>query len=156
MSATAVRACAYALLPGLGPNVPAQSAAELIDLYGTRVTGEIQRLRINRDRRVFAVFQAGIGYIQCAHDSMPGLIYCEAQSADSWEALSSVLTPERVARLHEAGFTDPGRAPNYWKTYSSEKLDDASIARELLTILHDVYGYNGLPKLVVISEDSRR
>jgi hypothetical protein len=156
MAATAVHACAYKPKPDLGPSLPAGSAAELIDLYGARVTGEIARLRVNIDRRVFAVFEAGIGYVQCEPDSSPPAIYCEAQSADSWEALASVLTPDRVARLHAAGFADPGRAPNYWKRYRVDQVDDAGIAHEVLTILHDVYGYNGLPKLKVKTEEARR
>ncbi len=154
MAATAVHACAYRPKPDLGPSLAAGSTAELIDLYGARVTGEIARLRVNIDRRVFAVFQAGIGYVQCEPDSPPA-IYCEAQSAESWEALASVLTPERVGRLHAAGFADPGRAPNYWKKYS-DQVDNPAIAHELLAILHDVYGYNGLPKLKVITEETRR
>ena len=154
MAATAVHACAYRPKPDLGPSLAAGSTAELIDLYGARVTGEIARLRVNIDRRVFAVFQAGIGYVQCEPNSPPA-IYCEAQSAESWEALASVLTPERVGRLHAAGFADPGRAPNYWKKYS-DQVDNPAIAHELLAILHDVYGYNGLPKLKVITEETRR
>lgn len=134
----------------------AGSTAELIDLYKSRVTGEIARLRVNIDRDVFAVFGAGIGYVQCRPRSSPSSIYCEAQSADSWAALASILTPDRVAHLHEAGFADPGRGPNYWKNYQLDQIDDASIARELLTILHDVYGYNGLPALKVETEKGRR
>jgi hypothetical protein len=118
------------------------------------VTAEIQRLRVNARRRVFAVFEAGIGYVQCEPDISPPTIYCEAQSADSWQALASVLTPDRVNRLHDLGFADPGRAPNYWKNYPTEQIDDASIARELLTVLHDVYGYNGQPTLNVKTEEA--
>lgn len=70
-------------------------------------------------------------------------------------ARASVLTPERVARLHDAGFADPGRAPNYWKRYAVDQVDDAGIARELLTVLHDVYGYSGLPTLKVKTEKGR-
>jgi hypothetical protein len=154
MAATAVHACSYTPKPDLGPSVPATSSAELMDFYGVRVTGEIQRLRINSARRVFAIFQAGIGYVQCEPNSSPPTIYCEAQSAESWEALTSILTPERIARLHEAGFADPGRAPNYSKSYPVDQTDDATIARELLAILHDVYGYNGLPKLKVMTEEA--
>lgn len=154
MRTTAVHACSYKPKPDLGPSLPVNSSAELFDLYGARVTGEIGRLRVNMNRRVFAVFGAGIGYIQCAPDSSAPAFYCEAQSADSWEALASVLTSDRVARLHAAGFADPGRVPNYWKEYPVDKFDDATIARELLTILHDVYGYTGLPKLKVTTEDS--
>ena len=73
-----------------------------------------------------------------------------------WPALASVLTPERVTRLHAAGFADPGRAPNYWKNYLVDQADDHMIARELLAILYDVYGYTGLPKLEVFTERTRR
>ena len=65
-----------------------------------------------------------------------------------------MLTPERIARLHSIGFTDPGRGPNYWKTYPADQFDDGSIARELLTVLHDAYGYNGQPMLKVVTEES--
>jgi len=156
MAATAVHACAYKPKPNLAPGRPAGSTAELFDFYGARVTGEIGRLRVNIDRRVFAIFQAGIGYVQCEPDASPPAIYCEAQSADSWEALASVLTPDRIAILHAAGYADPGRAPNYWKKYAADRFDNLAIAREVLAILHDVYGYNGLPALEVLTEDSRQ
>jgi T3SS (YopN, CesT) and YbjN peptide-binding chaperone 3 len=155
MRATAIYGCSYKPKPDLGPSLAMNSAADLISFYGTRVTAEIQRLRINAHRRVFAVFQAGIGYVQCEPDISPPTIYCEAQSADSWEALASVLTPDRINRLHELGFADPGRAPNYSKTYVTDQVDDATIARELLTLLHDVYGYTGQPTLEVITEETR-
>ena len=95
---------------------------------------------------------AGIGYVQCMPDKAPPSIYCEAQSADSWPALTAVLTPDRVALLHAAGYEDPSRGPNYSKTYAADQFADAAIARELLTILHEVYGYAGLPKLKVDTE----
>lgn len=155
MRATAVYGCNYKPKPDLGPSLAMNSAADLIGFYGARMTAEIQRLRINAQRRVFAVFQVGIGYIQCEPDTSPPTIYCEAQSAESWKALASVLTPDRVNRLHDLGFADPGRAPNYSKTYSTDQFDDASIARELLTVLHDVYGYTGQPTLKVITEETR-
>jgi hypothetical protein len=153
MAATAVHACAYKPKTDLGPNHPVQSATELIAFYGARVTGEIQRLRVNTQRRVYAVFDAGIGYVQCEPDNPPPMIYCEAQSAESWQALSSVLTPDRIKRLHGLGYSDPGRSPNYWRNYPVAEFDDAAIARGLLTILHDVYGYNGLPALKVKTEE---
>jgi hypothetical protein len=96
MAATAVHACSYRPEPGTGPSLPLSSAAQLIGFYGARVTGEIQRLRVNIDRHVFAIFDLGIGYIQYAPQTSPPGIYCEAASADSWAALASVLTPERV------------------------------------------------------------
>jgi type III secretion system-like peptide-binding chaperone len=152
MAATAIYACTYKPKQNAGPNLALGSTEELIDFYGVKVTNEIQRLRVNIDRNVFAVFETGIGYVQCRPDARPPSIYCEAQSADSWEALASILTPERVARLHAAGFADPGRGPNYWKAYQIDQPDDSAIAREILTILHDVYGYNGQPALKVKTE----
>ena len=156
MAATAVHACSYKPPTEQGPSLAATSSGELFSFYGARVSSEIQRLRINVDQHVYVIFEAGIGYIQCQPQRFPAAIYCEAQSAESWEALASILTPERVAQLHTAGFTDPGRSPNYWKNYPFDKFDDAAIAHELLAILYGVYGYNGLPKLKVLTEDSRR
>ncbi len=150
MASTAIRGCAYT--PPATPQI--RSAADLIGIYGTRATAEIQRLRINSDRRVFVVFETGGGYVQCEPETSPPSIYCEAQSADSWQMLANVLTSERIARLHAAGYTDPGRAPNYWRTYALTEFDDAAIARELLTILYDVYGYKGSPKLKFTTEKS--
>jgi hypothetical protein len=151
MAATAIHACAYTPEPGFELQA-SRSAAELIALYGARVTGEIQRLRVNGDRDVFVAFDTDAGYVQCQPQASPPAIYCEAQSADSWPVLASVLTPERVARLHAAGFADPGRAPNYSKAYPTDAFDDAAIAHELITLLHDVYGYAGAPKLAVATE----
>jgi len=154
MAATAVHACAYTPDPDFEPHPPTRSTADLIDIYGTRLAGEIQRLRVNFDRNIFVVFDTGLGYVQCEPQRSPRAIYCEAQSADSDPNLASVLTPERLARLHAAGYADPGRAPNYWKAYPLDGTDDAAVARELLTVLHDAYGYNGAPKLIVGTEKS--
>ena len=156
MAATAIHACAFAPKSAGGPSLPASSAAELVQLYGNRLIGELQRLRVNVDRRVFVVFDAGIGYVQCRPQTSPAAIYCEAQSADSWPALLSVLTAERVERLHALGFADPGRGPNYWKVYPLDAFEDAAVARELLTVLHDAYGNTGLPELKVKTEEPRR
>jgi hypothetical protein len=150
MRATAVRTCSYTPMPE--PAQTAASAAELIALYGATVTAEIQRLRINAAARVYAVFDAGIGYVQCMPETPPAAFYCEAQSTESWAALATVLTPERVSRLRGAGYADPGRAPNYWKSYPFDKFSDAAMASEILTILYDVYGYAGATKLQVKTE----
>ncbi len=152
MAATAVHACAFTPKSAGGPNLPASSAAELIQLYGDRVTGELQRLRVNIDRRVFVAFEAGIGYVQCRPQTSPAAIYCEAQSADSWPALTSVLTSARVEQLHALGFGDPGRGPNYWKVYQLDRTD-VSISHELLSLLYDVYGYTGVPELKIVTEE---
>ena len=147
MLPTAVIACSYTA-PASRVQ-PIQSAAALIARDGATVAAEIQRLRINATRNVFTVFDPGIGYIQCAPETPTPTIYCEAQSAESWAALAAILTPERIALLHQAGYADPGRAPNYWKSYPAEKFDDKAIAGEILRLLHDVYGYNGVAELVI-------
>ncbi|WP_244434832.1 hypothetical protein [Afipia sp. P52-10] len=51
-----------------------------------------------------------------------------------------------------AGYADPGRAPNYWKSYPGDTFTNAAIAAELLTILHEVYGYNGAMQLKIETE----
>jgi len=153
MQTTAVHACSYAPSPKAPQAVG--SAAELVALYGATVTAEIQRLRINFTRRVHVVFDAGIGYVQCMPETPSPALYCEAQSAESWAPLATILTPDRVSRLHNAGYADPGRAPNYWKSYPFDKFNDTSIADELLTILHDVYGYAGVTRLKILTEAGR-
>jgi hypothetical protein len=149
MRATALEACAF--VPPAIPSAPT-STAQLIALYGPRATAEIQRLRVNLHRRVFVVFDSDIGYIECEPDAAPLVIYCEAQSADTWPALGRILTPDRIARLHAAGYADPGRTSNYSKAYSIDKEGDAAIADEVLTLLHDVYGYDGAEPLTVKTE----
>ena len=133
------------------------TTAELVDLYGPKVAAEIGRLRVNLHghRRVFVAFDTGLGYVQCEPETGPDVFYCEAESADSWPALAAILTPERVARLHAYGFADPGRAPNFSKTYPVDAVDDAALARDVLTVLHDVYGYYGASKLEVATEEGR-
>lgn len=152
MAETAVYGCAYTAAPDNEDSPQFRAAADLISIYGTRVSGEIQRLRVNIDRGIFVVLDTGGGYVQCATETSPPAIYCEAQSADSWPVLARILTPDRVARLHAAGFSDPGRAPNYWRIYPVDQFSDAAIADELLAILYEVYGYNGAPKLTFATE----
>jgi hypothetical protein len=91
--------------------------------------------------------------VQCATQPEPDAFYCEAQSADSWPALAAVLTPDRVAHLHDRGYADPGRGPNYSKSYPTDKTTDKALAAKLLTLLHDVYGYYGASKLTVGTEE---
>jgi hypothetical protein len=152
MADVAIHACTYTpeRQEALGPD---STAAELIAVYGPRVALEIQRLRLNIHRRAFSVFETEIGYLQCETQTEPDSFYCEAQSADSWPALTAVLTPQRIARLRAAGYADPGRAPNYSKTYLASNITDAALAAEVLTLLHDVYGYRGVSKLAVKTEE---
>jgi hypothetical protein len=153
MMPTAVHDCLYEPSPDDAPMREVDTAADLIDIYGARVAAELQRLRVNIDRWGFFVIDSGAGYVQCGSESSPPAIYCEAQSADSWPVLSRILTPDRVARLHAAGFSDPGLAPNYWKEYPVANLSDDAIAEELLAVLFDAYGYNGVPPLTFVADE---
>jgi hypothetical protein len=147
MTGFRVHACSYK--PSDEPLPQVRSKADLINIHGARVAGEIQRLRVNIDRQRFTwvVVDTGGGYIQCG-TAPPRGIYCEAQSAETWPVLARILTAERVALLHAAGYADPGRAPNYWKNYSLDEFTDRAIAEELLAILYEVYAYSGVPKLI--------
>jgi hypothetical protein len=141
-----VRGCSYK--PADEPLPQVRSKADLVTIHGTRVAGELQRLRVNIDRHKFTwvAIETGAGYVQCG-TAPPRAIYCEAQSAESWPVLSRILTAERLARLYAAGYADPGRSPNYWKNYPLDDFTDRAIAEELLAILYEVYGYDGVPKL---------
>lgn len=143
MRRVTIRTCSFVPRVSEPAALTDQSLDGLRELYGSRITAEIQRLRLNRTRHVYVIFDAGIGYIQCMPQTPVPAIYCEAQSAESWAALAAVLTPERIALLHDAGYAEPGRAPNYAKTYPIGPDSDRAIADEILTILHSVYGYSG-------------
>lgn len=148
MLPTALLSCSYK-----APETPqrAETLAALLTLYGPRTTAEIQRLRINATQQIYVVFDSGIGYIQCMPEMPPVALYCEAQSAESWPALTAVLTPDKIARLTTAGYAEPGRAPNYSKSYPLT-LTDTAIATEILTLLHSVYGYTGSTRLKIRTE----
>jgi hypothetical protein len=149
MLPTAVLTCSYHPPPETTQKVT--SAAELVALHGARVTAEVQRLRINANASEppFTIFDVSIGYIQCMPETPAPALYCEAQSEESWPALTAILTPERVARLHAAGYADPGRAPNYSKSYPFAAYSDAATANEILTLLFEIYGYNGAQQMKI-------
>jgi hypothetical protein len=128
------------------------SVDDLYGVYGGHMQAELQRLRANLAQDVFVIFGTNFGYVQCATNRATDGLYCEAQSAQSWPALASVLTPERIARLHQLGYADPGPSPNYAKIYPLAGADVAAVTRELIAILHDVYGYQGAPDLSVTRE----
>jgi hypothetical protein len=154
MRSTSVHACAYRPAPR-PPKIT--SAADLMEAYGQRVTLEIERLRINVHRDIFAVFDSSAGYVQCRPETEPRLaILCEAQSAYAWPVLQHILTPERIARLHVAGFTDPGRNENYVETFPLETSSGAEIAGVLLTVLYEAYDYRGAPPMIFLTEKGRQ
>jgi hypothetical protein len=66
-----------------------------------------------------------------------------------------VFTPARVASLRALGYASPGLRQNYYREYEAAE-SDTLIADALLTILHDVYGYDGQTKLKVYTETGER
>ena len=114
---------------------------------------ELRRLRENKVRRVYSIFGTDRGYVQCQPLTEPNSFHCEAQSAQSWPALAATLTPERIARLQAAGFSDPDtNSPNYYRTYPFDTFDDAGLAAALLTVLYEVYGYRGVEGITLQRE----
>lgn len=154
VAASLVRTCSYEPQAGDGPPPPLRNKAEILDLYAAKVTGEIQRLRVNvlRGDSQSVMLDTDAGYILCFPDPAVGTISCEAQSAESCPVLSRILTPEREAILQAAGFAEPGRWQNYSRDYPLAEFTDAAIAEALLGVLCDAYGYNGLPELKVQTE----
>jgi hypothetical protein len=152
MASTAVHACAYTPNPNTISPSSKKTESEIIAIYSSRITQEIQRLRINSVQRVFLIIQTDGGYIQCEPQRDSKAIYCEAESAESWPLLARLLTPDRIEHLHAAGFTDPGRAPNYWKVYPFDHYTDEAIAREALSVLNEVYDYDGTGPIQIKTE----
>jgi hypothetical protein len=158
MAAVSLHACAYKPIvmppqPVLDVPEPSVAASALVQTLGPGVAAELKRLRddlANDD--LFVVFGTPTGYVQCRTDEDRGAIYCEAQSSESWPALARVLTPERVARLHAEGFADPGKKQNFYREYPVDSVGDTAIARALITILRDVYGYDGANPLEIATE----
>lgn len=75
----------------------------------------------------------------------------------SWRR--SIVALTAVLCVSTSGLADSSKAPSqsrdYWKQYLLDRADDQTIAKKLLTILHDVNGYTGLPKLQIITERTR-
>lgn len=124
------------------------TAAQLIAHEGPRLSAAIEWLHGGPQRRMEVFFNTNT-YIECEPGSAPSTTYCLAPCADAWPWLEQVLTPRRIARLHAAGYADPG--VEYSKEYAAGEKGD-SIAAELLTLLHDVYGYDGRKSLTLVIE----
>ncbi|MDB5635066.1 MAG: hypothetical protein JWR49_3921 [Tardiphaga sp.] len=120
MRLTSVRTCSYA--PPADTPQTAASSTELIALYGATVTAEIQRLRINATRRVYASFNAGIGYVQCTPETPPpprrstakrnrrkaGRRWQRSSRLNGWHGCTARVTPIPAAR-RTTGKTIPSR-----------------------------------------------
>ena len=116
---------------------------------------ELKRLESVTDSHV--IFDGGPAYVQCANDVEDKQLYCEAASADAVGApIERILTPDRIAKLREAGFSPPGKAMNYWRFYPQAEYTKAAVAQALLDVLKDAYGYYGAPKMNVETEQGHK
>jgi hypothetical protein len=158
MAAVAVHGCAYKPdATSQAAALPAASAAaspeDVANAYAVLVFRQVQRTLSAKSAHPFFNLSPGdhIGYVQCAPDH--GGLYCEAQSVESWQGLVGVLTLERVAALHQAGFADPGYSQNYSRNFSAQEAADPAIAYKLLRVLTDSYGFGGYPSLEINTGD---
>lgn len=120
--------------------------------YLTPMAAELDRMR-QAGPHAFVIFEAKPAYVQCQHDAEGKRMYCEAASADAvGKAVANILTPERKAKLIAAGFAPPGRVMNYSRFYPDAEYSIPLVARALLRVLRESYGYQGTPAIAVITE----
>ena len=122
--------------------------------YLPAMTAELRRLETVADGvDAFSIFIAGPAYVQCMHDGAGQRMYCEAASEDAvGKPVERILTPERKAKLLAAGFAPPGKTMNYSRFYPAGQYDMAALAKTLLGILKDAYGYRGAPPMRLTTE----
>jgi hypothetical protein len=134
--------------------IPAAEGIDVDALYIPAMTAELQRVeKVGKGNEGFVIFITGPAYVQCMHDADGKRMYCEAVSEDSvGKPIERILTPERKAKLLEAGFAPPGKTMNYSRFYPADQYDMTALAKTLLGILKDVYGYQGAPPMKLTTE----
>jgi hypothetical protein len=120
-----------------------EQPADVVAAYLPAVTKEVARLRAARTPHIWITLDGAQGYVQCKPDLEDKAFYCEGQSAEANDAIAGLFTPGRIAILHMAGFEDPGRVENYSRLFPFRDFQNADLAKLLLVILRDVYGYDG-------------
>ena len=134
------------------PGAPSSGEIDLAARYAAAMAPQLERLESGQ-KHIWAVFTAGIPYIQCKFDSEDNAFYCEAASDDASGApLARILTPDRRQKLIDAGFEPPGKVVNFRRFYPLAQYDEVAVAKALLAVLHDAYGYGGAPALRLHTE----
>jgi hypothetical protein len=133
--------------------VPAAAPGIDIDArYLTPMAAALERVQ-RAGPHAYVIFEAAPAYVQCKHDADGKRMYCEAASADAvGKQVARILTPERQAKLIAAGFAPPGRVMNYSRFYPDAEYDMPLLAKALLRILKEAYGYQGAPAMNVRTE----
>jgi len=134
--------------------IPPAQGIDVGARYIPAMTAELQRLeKLGDDVEAFSIFIAGPAYVQCMHDGAGKRMYCEAVSEDAvGKPIERILTPERKAKLLAAGFAPPGKTMNYSRFYPAGQYDMPALARTLLGILKEAYGYEGAPPMTLTTE----
>lgn len=136
------------------PGASSASQADLDERYGAAIATQIKRLEAaHQSDDIWVIFEAGVPYVQCAPDTEDNKLYCEAASEDAIGApLARLLTADRRQKLIAAGFEPPGKVMNFRRFYPLDQYDATAIAHALLAVLHDSYGYNGAPPMMLKTE----
>jgi len=140
-----------AVLPDVG-------GIDLDALYVRPMTAELQRLEtVGKGHDAYVIFDATPAYVQCMHDRDGDRMYCEAASDDAvGKPVERILTPERKAKLIEAGFEPPGKVMNYRRFYPRAQYDMEAVAKALIDVLRQAYGYRGAPAMTVATETGHK
>jgi len=135
--------------------IPAARGIDVDARYLPAMTNELSRVeRADKALKAYVIFITGPAYVQCLRgDGADDGMYCEAVSEDAvGKPIERILTPERKAKLTQAGFAPPGKVMNYSRFYPAGQYDMPRLAKVLLGILKDVYGYQGAPPMKVHTE----
>jgi hypothetical protein len=136
------------------PGAPPAGEIDLVARYAQPMADELRRvMEAKKSDKAFAIFAAASAYVQCDYNDDDRRIYCEAASDDAVGAsIARILTPERRQKLADAGYNPPGKVMNFWRFFPLDQYELPAIAKALLAVLHDVYGYGGAPDLTVTRE----
>jgi hypothetical protein len=139
------------------PVSPPGGPIDIVGRYAEPIASELKRLETTKGDHIYAIFEAGVAYVQCMYDQEDASMYCEAASDDAvGRPIARILTPERRRKLQEAGFEQPGRVMNFWRYYPTAQFEPTAIAKALLGVLRDAYGYEGAPAIEVETETGKR
>ncbi|HTH99027.1 MAG TPA: hypothetical protein VL574_16540 [Stellaceae bacterium] len=116
---------------------PNKVPKDVVTAYGPTVAKEMARLRRARTARIWITLDGADGHIQCRPDPADRAFACEATAAAGKSA------PQHVGLLHMAGFSDAEGAPNHTRRFPYRQFSDVQMARLLMTLLRDVYGFDG-------------
>ncbi len=134
--------------------VPTAQGIDVGARYITAMTDALGRVeKADKALKAYVIFITGPAYVQCLRGDDNSGMYCEAVSEDAvGKPIERILTPERKAKLMQAGFAPPGKVMNYSRFYPATEYNMTALAKVLLGILEDAYGYQGTPAMTINTE----